>query len=1381
MGQLTVNNKWSSKKNLKILFMLVFVLSSSALGQVPSIERAALLDLYIFTDGSNWKTNTGWNGPAGTECNWFGVTCSGGKVWSIDLQNNSLSGTIPPRLSYLTDLRHLFLPQNSLSGNIPPELGNLLNLKQLWLADNSLSGALPVELRNLTNLTYLSFSRNQLAGNIPPELGKLTKLTRLYLSSNELTGVIPNALSSLTNLTILSLSRNNLTGQIPASLGKLTKLTGLYLHSNELMGVIPAELGSLKDLTYLYLDYNSLSGSIPRELGDLTNLTILDLEANKLTGSIPSELGNLTNLIDLQLNLNGLIGTIPSEIGKLTNLTGLYLQSNQLTGTIPSELSNLTSLETLNLSNNQFSRPKPNWLSTTSIKNLYLGGAFEIPPLERQALVDLYDSTNGNNWDKNTGWLGGNGTECDWYGITCSDGVVTSISLSKNSLEGGIPASIGNLTNLTGLYLNDNSLTGSIPPEVGNLTNLTRLYLNYNSLTGSIPREVGNLTNLTRLYLYDNSLTGNIPPEVGNLTSLTLLSLRQNSLTGSIPSEIGNLTNLTGLYLYDNSLTGIIPPEIGNLTNLTRLYLYDNSLTGSIPPEIGKLWQLNQLNLSDNSLTGSIPAELGNLVWLTSLNFRNNELAGTIPSHLSKLTNLTYLSFSNNSFALPKPGWMSSSNIETLYSYNAFNRDIDSDGIDDEIDFDPTTPAKIRLVTKQPTYSISILGSGRVVNWVSKSRFEKKQIEFFSEMEAHTSTIYSYFKDSFDFMMFAFNRDSYLEEIGYAAQFFEVEQDVKGIGRTSRRNGAFGSQGKLTGAIEFIKRDGLTRSGLHEVMHNWGNEAEKSSLPISSELSSGHWGYRNIGGQLGGWLPGSLETLENGLYRAKSPNPERGYGLWGGANNDYIPYSQFELYLMGMIPPSEIGYDIKRAIDFEWADQFNGTFKASSIETLTIEEFIETEGPRQPSYVDSQKAFRGMYVVISDRPLTLEEWRTADKAVRDFEYQGDNGGRNDNFWEATNGKGTFSFGDLETFSKRDLRSFLPYDLTVSSPDNKEPNVSIDGPKRIVVFDTDNLPGEVVSVKAKASDIDGSISKTKWFIDGQVVEGIEGLAAELSLVNGSNLVKFEATDDKGASVSSTQVITVLSYKSSVQLANEAPIVQIFGGSRIVSDTDNFAGESVSLSAKAEDADGSIAGSRWLMNGNVKASGTTAKINLPNGKTTIVFEATDNLGITSETSVIITVLAPKYVGDPGWPSPYNGVTPRSSLSLSYNNIGVYDTRTGVITSCLQIFTDGLESSFDGHSRFDFNLKLYDSGLDVFQFQQFRPFNTIGALNENIELPDCSGRYESTTGLYTDVIETRYYSELFGGIVIPNQSTKTFEMTFDLIDSSKLLFRLKDSKEL
>ena len=56
----------------------------------------------------------------------------------------------------------------------------------------------------------------------------------------------------------------------------------------------------------------------------------------------------------------------------------------------------------------------------------------------------------------------------------------------------------------------------------------------------------------------------------------------------------------------------------------------------------------------------------------------------------------------------------------------------------------------------------------------------------------------------------------------------------------------------------------------------------------------------------------------------------------------------------------------------------------------------------------------------------------------------------------------------------------------------------------------------------------------------------------------------------------------------------------------------------------------------------------------------------------------------------------------------------------------------------SEFDIGLTIVSLGEATVQITQYREFNTIGALNENVELPDCSGKFETTTSVYTDIIE-------------------------------------------
>ncbi len=531
-------------------------------------DRSILERLFEDTSGETWASSVGWGDDEVALERWFGIeTDSLGRVVSMDLGGNGLTGMLPLDLGNLSQLRSLNLGDNLLQGRLPLSLRRLelvdfqfantelcvplelefqtwldesveyagtgLSCERLtereimtmffeetegtfwsestnWLTSAPLSDWHGVEVDEDGNVTSISVEGNNLAGSIPLELTRLSHLSSLNLEANALTGSIPPELGDLSGLTSLNLGFNALQGRIPIELGKLQDLSNLDLSYNELSGVIPAELGNLRNLESLVLSGNQIVGNIPSEIGNLANLSRLVLSFNQLHGQIPAELGNLKELIELELQDNGLSGSIPAELGKLTRLESLWLYFNDLTGEIPTQIGNLTNLQIINL---QFNR-----------------------------------------------------------------------------LSGEIPRELGNLSALQRIYLSLNRFEGGIPVEFGSLTQLETLSLEVNRLTGSIPVELGRLRELAELRLWANELGGPIPSELGQLQELTTLELNENNLSGGLPKTLGQLSKLEGLYLGDNDLNGTIPPELGELTSLRFFDLSENTgLSGPIPIELTAL------------------------------------------------------------------------------------------------------------------------------------------------------------------------------------------------------------------------------------------------------------------------------------------------------------------------------------------------------------------------------------------------------------------------------------------------------------------------------------------------------------------------------------------------------------------------------------------------------------------------------------------------------------------------------------------------------------------------------------------------------------------------------------------------------------------------
>ena len=127
---------------------------------------------------------------------------------------------------------------------------------------------------------------------------------------------------------------------------------------------------------------------------------------------------------------------------------------------------------------------------------------------------------------------------------------------------------------------------------------------------------------------------------------------------------------------------------------------------------------------------------------------------------------------------------------------------------------------------------------------------------------------------------------------------------------------------------------------------------------------------------------------------------------------------------------------------------------------------------------------------------------------------------------------------------------------------------------------------------------------------------------------------------------------------------------------------------------------------------------------------------------------------------WPSLYSGVTPASSLGLSSNNIGIFHEADAMIYSCVAIYSGGLPSSVNGVTKFDIGFEIVSTSAGTIRISKSRPFNSPNALNQNGALPDCSGEFETTTGLYKDTIQV---------------GAQTLRVSFSLTDPANFELRL------
>lgn len=599
-------------KGFPSLWLLLWL---AFLGVAVSDDTTALLEFFrgIRETGSGgggclaltWTTTKD-SGDEKGNCprSFCGVSCGAkGSVVALQLAGLGLEGNVRPNsLANLKMLYSLDLSNNQLSGSLPEDLGGLTNLQRLDLSHNLFVGSIPSTFGGLSSLTNLSLAANQLQGSIPSSLGALRHLVSLNLSFNSFRDAIPLELSQMDSLTVLDLHSNQLSGEMdPAFLG-LSSLTAVDLSSNKLSGFLPWQpndtLPLLRTLQYVNLSNNQLTGPLaPAKFSSVfaEKLRVLDMSNNQLSGNLP-DFEFVIGLVTLRLSNNLFTGAVPSTLlsTNLGLLEELDLSMNNLTGEITRVLS--TSLTVLNLSSNLLSGKIPEKIGSCSVVDLSHNGLYG-------------DLSSMQYW---------------------SD-MLEVLDLSFNQLSGGLADEVSRFVRLRNVNISHNALFGAIPSNYGLFPKLTSVDLSFNQLYGTVPASFFNSSTLSFLCLSNNELSGSLPLP-GTVSFISLSYPPSNPL--GLPLQVGQLSQIAVMDLSNNKLDGNISEGINNFQNLKILNFSNNHLSGPMPKALCNLTSLQRLDLSGNLLTGSIPDALPNT--LTVLHLSYNSLSGLIPENLKR-------------------------------------------------------------------------------------------------------------------------------------------------------------------------------------------------------------------------------------------------------------------------------------------------------------------------------------------------------------------------------------------------------------------------------------------------------------------------------------------------------------------------------------------------------------------------------------------------------------------------------------------------------------------------------------------------------------------------------------------------------------------------
>jgi uncharacterized protein (TIGR03437 family) len=288
----------------------------------------------------------------------------------------------------------------------------------------------------------------------------------------------------------------------------------------------------------------------------------------------------------------------------------------------------------------------------------------------------------------------------------------------------------------------------------------------------------------------------------------------------------------------------------------------------------------------------------------------------------------------------------------------------------------------------------------------------------FAAAPANTNTIpsqnliarrfYQVFSDDYDVLNIV-----YVPSVRTNRFHYSVKNTVLGIGATQLDNSAtYGSQGKLVGISTFPISslfDGAEDTYEHEFTHQFVDFLNfapfKDSVPHwpYSTMATGIMGISIAGTNVGGNYSCVLTPTGSNLLAAPLKS------------NPIKSFNDFDLYLMGLIPPSEVK-DQYVVTDTALATACNSTIPPGSFVHVTVNDIINGAGARVPAAAVSKHDYRlGNIVVTEGGLLSADEMalytyftRRAEERTQVPYHNGFELGNSNPFYLATGQRATFN-------------------------------------------------------------------------------------------------------------------------------------------------------------------------------------------------------------------------------------------------------------------------------------------------------------------------------------------------------------------------------------
>ena len=259
-----------------------------------------------------------------------------------------------------------------------------------------------------------------------------------------------------------------------------------------------------------------------------------------------------------------------------------------------------------------------------------------------------------------------------------------------------------------------------------------------------------------------------------------------------------------------------------------------------------------------------------------------------------------------------------------------------------------------------------------------------------------TKEFYQHFADDYDFIYL------FAEVSGQADISVLVRWDgTSGVGiGAAMDDTSFGSPARLKQVITFgtLVNGTPFESGptLHETLHHWSMYLDSS---FGFDTASGHWGYASANGLHGGFDNSTVVCRDNGQ---KPTGSTPACPLTAGQRMniqvapfspccvaDIKPYSPIELYLMGLVPSSQVSplwvmdsptYDGPVTAD-GGGNIIAMNYDIASFHVVTVDDIIAKEGTRPAA---TQTAFRAAFVLVTQTAATSDQLGRIARWARRF-------------------------------------------------------------------------------------------------------------------------------------------------------------------------------------------------------------------------------------------------------------------------------------------------------------------------------------------------------------------------------------------------------------